>query len=186
MASARDVAAAIIEQNPGLDQMQLHKLLYLVQAAHASWFDEPAFDERIEAWKWGPVVRGIAGQYMDFGYRPIDEPVSGDSSAVDERTQWVINRVLKDYRSLSGPDLATVTKAPETPWRQVRGDLPETASSDVEIPVRLMAEYHQLHGVLPAEPSEYEVELAERFFDGDSDALAELFELATGVRPEIS
>jgi len=35
-----DVAAAILEQRPGLTQMQLHKLTYLVQAADLAWFGE--------------------------------------------------------------------------------------------------------------------------------------------------
>ncbi|HEX9978628.1 MAG TPA: type II toxin-antitoxin system antitoxin SocA domain-containing protein, partial [Acidimicrobiia bacterium] len=61
--SALDVAAALIEMRPGPDQMQLHKLLYLVQAAHLAWYGSPAFRERIEAWRWGPMVRRVAGHY---------------------------------------------------------------------------------------------------------------------------
>src|SRR5947208_2123639 len=124
--SAEDVAAAIIETRPGVDQMQLHKLLYLVQAAHLSWLEGPAFSGRIEAWKWGPVVRGVAGTYMQYESIPIQKPESGRSEQLPTDTRWVVKRVVEEFGNLSGPDLARITKDREgSPWRAARGDLPE-------------------------------------------------------------
>jgi uncharacterized phage-associated protein len=184
-ASAVDVAAMILKEEPGLDQMQLHKLLYFVQAASLAWFDAPAFDERIEAWTYGPVTRHVAGLYQDFGREPIEFPVGGDPSAVSGRVGWVIEQILDSYGQLPGPALARLTKTEGGPWRQTRGALPDEAPSDEVIPQSLIAEYHRHHGVLPARPSRRENHLAQRFFDGDDDALAELFEESTGVRPTI-
>lgn len=183
--SAFDVAAALLEDRPGLDQMQLHKLLYLVQAANLAWFDTPAFNEEIEAWRWGPVIRGVAGHYMQFENEPIQTPVSGDSSALSERTRRVVERIAERYGDMSGLDLARCTKRSGSPWRQVRGDLPARAYSREEIPVEIISEYHRLHGVVPEESTAESVELAERFFSGDENALVDLMELATGVRPSI-
>lgn len=182
--SALDVAAAVIEARPGLDQMQLHKLLYLVQAASLAWFQEPAYVEPIEAWKRGPVTRRVAGHYKSFSYHPIETPVSGDSSVLTQRVRWVVERITEEYGDFSGSVLAAILKGAGSPWQQARGDLPIDADSDVEIPQSLMAEYHRHRG-LPtrSDPTAAETALAQRFFDGDDDAMADLFEQSTGVRP---
>lgn len=182
MSNALDVAAAILEQHP-VDQMKLHKLLYFIQAASLAWFGEPAFDERIEAWTYGPVTRKVAGRYMDFDGEMIARPVSGDSSRLDGRTVWLVGRVIAEFADLSGPALAKLTKQPGSPWRQVRADLPDEDSSNREIPQDLIAGWHRQHGVFPSDPTEAEVEMARRFFDGSSEALGDLFESVTGVRP---
>ena len=164
--SALDIAAAIIEEHPGLTQMQVHKLLYLVQAANLAWFGEPAFTQRIEAWQKGPVVRDVAGHYMEFDWSRIYETVSGDDT--------------------EGPELADLVKQIGSPWRQARGDLPPEAKSGDEISVDSIEAFHRVHGVVPTAPSEQELALVDRFVEGDKEALADLFEIATGTRPAVS
>ncbi len=185
--SALDVAAALLTERPGLDQMQLHKLLYLIQAAHLAWFNTPAFDdEQIQAWMKGPVIRKVAGHYMQFETMPIDRPVSGYPTAVPNRTKWVVKKVVERYGGLDGSTLAKLTKIDGGPWRQIRGDLPDDQPSDREIPTSLIAEFHRRFGVTEPPPlTEAERESAERFFDGDGEALADLFEISTGTRPTI-
>src|SRR3990172_2564950 len=128
--SAVDVAAAVIERHPGLDQMQLHKLLYFVQAASLAWFEEPAFAERIEAWQYGPVVRRVAGLYMDFDTDPIPAPVRGRADRLDKRLSWVVDRVVAEFGHQSGVALARLTKVDHGPWQIARGDLGPEAPSD--------------------------------------------------------
>lgn len=182
LVSADDVAASIIAAGP-VDQMQLHKLLYLVQAAHLSWFEEPAFGEQIEAWTYGPVVRGVVGHYKDWNLRPITEPYRGDPTRLSERTAWVVEYVRNKFGNLAGPDLAALVKGPGSPWRQIRGPLPEDASSSMEIPPSVIREFHTVHGLGVPQPTPNEQALAQRFFDGDHEALDDLFESITGVRP---
>ena len=92
-----DVAAAILEQRPGLTQMQLHKLTYLVQAADLAWFGEAVYENRIEAWQMGPMVRGVAGTYMHFGDSPIPSPVIGDSWKLSDRETWIVSQIVEKY-----------------------------------------------------------------------------------------
>jgi uncharacterized phage-associated protein len=182
--SGLDVAAAVLERHPGLDQMQLHKLLYLIQAASLSWYGEPAFVHEIQAWSFGPVVRGVAGFYKDFGDQPIDHPVTGDSSRLDDRAHWIVEQVVDDFGDLSGPELARLTKAKDSPWRQVRGDLPDDDPSQIEIPRGLIESFHRVHGVVVERPSDQEQRLINLFLDeGKDDAFADIFESATGTRP---
>src|SRR5437870_2950056 len=173
MGNALDIAAAILERQ-SVDQMKLHKLLYFVQAGSLAWFDTPAFEEPIEAWTYGPVTRKVAGHYMDFDGEPIPGPMGGNAESLDARTAWLVERVLTEYGEMSGPELATLTKRPGTPWREIRADLPDEEPSDREIPRALIADFHRRHGVFPAEPTSAEEEMASRFFEGDSGALADL------------
>lgn len=56
---------------PPLDHMKLQKLIFY---AHAWWLaikSVPLFDDDIEAWPWGPVVRNVYLEFADFGKRPI-------------------------------------------------------------------------------------------------------------------
>jgi uncharacterized phage-associated protein len=162
--SAIDVAAAIITRHPGLDQMQLHKLLYLIQAAFLSWFGDKAFNERIEAWTWGPMTRGVAGHYMQYDRQLIDKPNGGDPTQLGPRLSWTVDEILRKYGDFDGPALALLTKAPGSPWVETRGDLPGDAVSDREIPTTLIQAWHRRHGVT-----------LERFLGGDDDAFAALF-----------
>ncbi len=165
--------------------MKLHKLAYFVQAGSLAFFDVAAFNEPIEAWKYGPMVRTMAGHYMQFEGNPIPGPVAGSSGNLDERTSWIVDRVLAEYGDLTGPELAKLTKGPGSPWRQVRGDLPPEEPSDLEIPQPLIGDFHRTHGVFPADPTPEENALAQRFFDGDDEALADLTERVTGIRATV-
>ena len=182
MGSAVDMAAAIVTARPGLDQMQLHKLLYLVQAAHLAWFDDPAFDERIEAWTYGPMIKGVAGLYQDYGRRAITRPEKGDPERISKRTAYIIDRLVAAYSDHTGPELSAVTKAAGSPWQQTRGPLPPDAPSSDKIPLALIKSYHHRRGVLPVAQTEEEHELTERFLHGDDDALTELLELTIDAR----
>jgi uncharacterized phage-associated protein len=185
--SAFDVAAALIEQHPGLDQMQLHKLLYLTQAASLAWFDTELFDQPIEAWTWGPVVRGVAGHYKRHKNGPISAPESGDSSRISARARGIVERILQDFGHLPGPRLAKLVKGPGTPWRESRGALPSDAASDIVIPLPLIREYHRTHGLIARSPTEAVMHLAQRFLDGDrEESLIDLMKAATGQRPRTS
>jgi uncharacterized phage-associated protein len=191
MARAQDAAAALITEHPGLDQMELHKLLYLAQAANLAWFREPLFaDENIEAWKWGPVVRGVAGTYMQYGRKRIKEPAAGDPKALSKRDRWVIAKILEEYGDMDGPTLADLVKGPESPWKLVRGKLPDSAPSNEVITVPLMAEHHRRYGISRRPVltmTKNERALAKTFAEHPSKkALADLFEEVTGVRPKVS
>lgn len=178
--AAVDVAAALITRRPGLDQMQLHKLLYLTQAAHLVWYGEPAFGERIEAWKWGPVVRTVAGHYRRLGATPITGPVSGDDRMITDRVALVLDKIVEVYGEMSGPDLARLVKGDESPWRQVWGDLPDDAVSQREIPLLLISDYYRERGVLPVDGTDSERAAVARFLrSGDPDTLRVLFAVAT-------
>lgn len=51
----------------GIDEMKLHKLLYLAQRESMAITTEPMFCEEFEGWKYGPVCREVRNCYTEDG-----------------------------------------------------------------------------------------------------------------------
>lgn len=70
---ALDVARYIInysnEKGYPISNLRLQKLLYFVQACYLSLTEkkDPCFDDRIEAWDFGPVVPSVYHEFKQFG-----------------------------------------------------------------------------------------------------------------------
>ena len=72
MARAIDVAQCIFTEYKSIsgktiDEMKLHKLLYLSQRESIAITNEPMFKENFEGWKYGPVCREVRNSYTDDG-----------------------------------------------------------------------------------------------------------------------
>jgi uncharacterized phage-associated protein len=140
MANAHDVAAYVLERSGSMTAMKLQKLVYYSQAWHLVWEEAPLFEERIEAWANGPVVRELFN--MHRGRFVVDAPwPSGSPSNLSQYERESIDAIIGSYGMKSGRDLSALTHA-EEPWRQARAGLPPTASSNAEITHASMAVYY--------------------------------------------
>ena len=109
MTHARDVAAAIRQQNNGVNgDLQLHKLLYYCQSWHLVWTGRPLFEEPIEAWEMGPVVADLWREEK-YGPTTLAEPLN------DEELRTVVY-VCDRYGDLPGKALRELSHN-EPPWR---------------------------------------------------------------------
>lgn len=144
MLRADDVASVIIARSgPWLDAMSLQKLLYYVQAWHLAVTDEPLFEERLKAWKDGPVVPQVWHARRDWETRrAVDQ--EADGVMLDELSSDLIDLVLATYGSMSGDELSALAHV-ETPWREARGDLPLDAPCSTPISLESMAEFYRAH-----------------------------------------
>src|ERR1700730_81854 len=61
--TVHDVAAFIVNRQGEMSAMKLQKLVYYSQAWSLVWDDEPLFDDAIEAWANGPVVRALYARH---------------------------------------------------------------------------------------------------------------------------
>ena len=90
--------------------MQLHKLLYYVQAYHLVWEGCPAFGEDIEAWDMGPVVADLwRDEKRGAGVRR-------SGRGLPESVRNTVTNVLHRYGHMTGKALSDATHA-EDPWR---------------------------------------------------------------------
>ena len=109
--SAHDVARELRQRLPGCDPASLQKLLYYCQGWHITFTGEPLFEERIEAWAYGPVVASL---WADEKYdRPRPRP-----RELDENGLAIVDLVVRKYGMYSGKELIRRTHD-EAPWRDV-------------------------------------------------------------------
>ena len=138
MANVNDVAAAILERQGSMSTWKLQKLVYYCQAWHSTWDDTPLFDDAIEAWANGPVVRALYNQHRTkFSVGGW----GGDSSRLTKGESESIDAVLRVYGNMSGSDLAALTHR-ERPWLDARAGMPEGERGNRVIPLQAMTEYY--------------------------------------------
>lgn len=119
--------------------MKLQKLVYYSQAWSLVWDDTPLFDERIEAWANGPVVRELYDVHR--GWFKVEEWPAGEAEGLTRRERRTIDRVLGFYGKMSSQELSVLTHK-EDPWRKARKGLASDERGDREISHASMAEYY--------------------------------------------
>lgn len=70
-----------------ITNLKMQKLLYYAQAWHLVNFDKPLFNDEIQAWKFGPVVRSVFNKFKEFGAAPIEYKKSGHEEAAFTKQQ---------------------------------------------------------------------------------------------------
>lgn len=109
-----------------LTQMQLHKLIYFAHGWHLGLYHKPLINERIRAWKYGPVIKSVYRAFKAFGSRPIqtfapdctDHPASSAIRELGQNTKNLLDRVWNVYGHRSAAELSGMTHAPTTPWSE--------------------------------------------------------------------
>lgn len=100
--------------------MQLLKLVYISHGWMLGLYGVPLITDRIEAWKYGPVIPRVYHEVK--GYR--DQPVTGrlsvrvgqdDLLPIEEQ---VLRQTYDHYGSMSGIKLSSLTHKPGTPWAE--------------------------------------------------------------------
>lgn len=132
------------ESGDSITHLKLQKLLYYAQA----WYmvlteneSEPIlFEERIEAWTHGPVVREIYNKYRDMGYDSL--PIPDDDIVLDEETEEILKEVMRVYGKYEAKYLEELTHQ-EDPWKITRGDLPLEARCTDEIDRGIILDFYR-------------------------------------------
>lgn len=142
MASVLDVAVYILQRQGHMSAMKLQKLVYYCQAWHLVWEGRPLFEEHIEAWANGPVVRDLYREHRrKFEVSPKTFP-DGRPERLTGDEKETIDAVLDSYGSLKPFELSDMTHR-EPPWRDARNGLPAGAACANVIRHAAMAEYYE-------------------------------------------
>ncbi len=138
---ACDVAIYILEKQGPLSAMKLQKLVYYSQAWSLVWDDKPLFDNKIEAWTNGPIVKDLydkhKGQYL-VSAQDLKTNISGP---LTEEQKETIDVVLEAYGDKSAQWLSDQTHL-EAPWLEARQGLSDADRGAREITLASMAEYY--------------------------------------------
>lgn len=96
---------------------KLNRLVYLAQAEAVATTGEPLFEDRIEAWKCGPVVPAVTRAFGEWGDAAITEPIK--HVEVKSDAARLIDSVAERYGSLSAFDLVSLVRRPGGAWARV-------------------------------------------------------------------
>ncbi|MGC4875220.1 Panacea domain-containing protein [Micromonospora sp. DT43] len=139
MATAHDVAAAVLGNLGSVTAMKLEKLVYYCQGWHLALEGTLLFPEPIEAWREGPVVPPLYRHHRR--QLNVSEWPHGEASRLTPAQQRTVRWVADEYGRFSASELSVMTHN-ELPWRAARGGLPESANSSARISTDLMRTYY--------------------------------------------
>jgi uncharacterized phage-associated protein len=147
MADVFDVAQYILQKKGSMTVMKLQKLVYYCQAWSLVWDDKPLFNEEIQAWTNGPVVRALYDVHKAMGLFQIDASLlpDGDVRNLTKNQIETIDVVLAAYGDKSARWLSDLAHM-EDPWIKAREGYEEGMPCVNEITHESMAEYY---GSLP-------------------------------------
>ena len=142
--NALDTAGYLIElandtPEHDLTNLKLQKLLYYAQGKYLAQTGHPLFDEKIEAWKYGPVIPDVYHVFKSCGSFPVtvfdvDYNAMRPSAEEEAFLKEIWESLGKKY---SGSYLVQTTHAPGTPWTLTYDE----ESRSAEIPQALMKKY---------------------------------------------
>jgi len=141
MTTVFEVARYILEKRGPMSAMKLQKLVYYSQAWSLVWDDTPLFNENIEAWANGPVVRELYNQHKGMFQvnKGMLEGYATDNLSPAERD--TIDTVLEYYAEKSAQWLSDQTHI-ENPWLSAREGLLDNERGENIITLESMAEYY--------------------------------------------
>lgn len=121
------------EHDYGISNLKLQKVLYFIQAYFLinKKNHNPCFDEKIEAWDFGPVVPEAYHEYKQYGngdiptiksYFYIDKDdiwnskrVEYNDDIINPNDKQLIDKVIDKFSDYSATDLVSLTHR-QSPW----------------------------------------------------------------------
>ncbi len=122
-----------------LSPMKLMKLVYIAQGWHLAIKDAALFGNKIEAWKYGPVIPDLYHATKSFGREEVPfRLIEDEDDNVDGDTRDFLQDVLQKYGHLSAIQLSRLTHVAGSPWDQVYRD----GELGIEIPGSAIKTYY--------------------------------------------
>jgi uncharacterized phage-associated protein len=125
MATAIDIAEHLIrlaasgDEPDYLSPLRLQKLLYYVQAWSLVMRKSPMFEDRIEAWANGPVVRKVYRKFSALKFSPIVPNPKEPAPILSQQDSDFVASVWEAYKGYSAIALLRMTHD-EAPWNDAR------------------------------------------------------------------
>jgi uncharacterized phage-associated protein len=134
-----------LESGKELTPMKLVKLVYIAHGWHLALTGQPLIDERVQAWKFGPVISSVYHFFKGYGNRQIDSTVSLiETESLPTHTKQLLDKIWEVYGNMNGLQLSTLTHQPNTPWDIVWNQQGGKDGVSVSIPNDLIKEHYKL------------------------------------------
>ncbi|MEM9155560.1 MAG: type II toxin-antitoxin system antitoxin SocA domain-containing protein [Cyanobacteria bacterium P01_F01_bin.33] len=111
-----------------MTNMKVQKLLYYAQSLHLALFDEPLFDNEIQAWRYGPVCPQAYHFYSGFEAKQLPIPNQSSLSEISSEIKELLEEVWDYFGQHHAYYLSGMTHV-EFPWKKARKGIPREARS---------------------------------------------------------
>jgi len=127
----------------GVTPLKLQKLLYYSQVWYFKRFKNKLFEDKIEGWMHGPVVRSIWENFRYIKRSDIIPSYKAVEVEYDFYTQNLLEEVWNAYGHLLGSELIDLTHK-EKPWLLSRQNIPTGVYGNNEVFVNefTLSDYH--------------------------------------------
>lgn len=100
----------------GLTNLKLQKLLYFAQAVSLSVKNQPLFNDKIEAWKFGPVVPTVYQVLKAYSNSPVE--ITSQTQEMPTEAATLLEDVWNVYGKFSAHELVNISHN-HLPWKNV-------------------------------------------------------------------
>ncbi len=102
-----------------IDNLKINKLLFFTQAQSLCRLNRPLFEDEIQAWDYGPVVKDVFSAFKACGKDSIKEATDNfdESRLAPEELDLLID-VYETYGKYTGLALMHMTHEKNSPWDQ--------------------------------------------------------------------
>lgn len=103
------------KKREGITNLKLQKVLYFAQAYYLAKLDRPLFNDKFEAWNYGPVVPAVYRKFKSYGSRSIIS--EKDESTLSDTDKEIIKKIWDTFGGYSAGRLVEIVHA-HTPWKE--------------------------------------------------------------------
>jgi len=136
---ADDILKLAKQQGRSLTPMQVMKLTYIAYGWFLAMNGDRLFDDRIEAWKYGPVIPNLYHATKHFGRNPIPTNLVSDAPISRIDLSVFLESIVQNYSAYDGIALSNLTHRPGTPWQRVF----KPNEMGIQIPDEFIREHYQ-------------------------------------------
>lgn len=111
-----------------MTNMKAQKLLYYSQSLYLALYDQPLFEEEIQAWRYGPVCPTAYRFYSEFEAKQLPIPRQDSLLHLSSEKKAFLEKVWTYFGGYHAYRLSEMTHG-EFPWKKARKGLPPEASS---------------------------------------------------------
>ncbi len=118
LAVADKIIRMSLEDETPITPMQVQKLAYFCHAWNLGLGYGPLFQDAVESWQYGPVIRALYHALKDCGRGSITQPLLENPAVFAEQEERIIKVIWRQYGQLDGIRLSSMTHAAGSPWEQ--------------------------------------------------------------------
>ena len=113
------------QESAPLSVLQLIKFVYISHGWNLALNDTPLIYDKIEAWKYGPVMPSLHNLFEINNFSKddlVENFLKEEASCIKYADRSLLNKVYVKYKNVSSEDLKELMHQKDTPWYRIWDD----------------------------------------------------------------